>query len=212
MSGLFRGDVSFSIDYKMSMVDEAMSLVFPLGPNRASIVTKMGGVAVYDASVQLGEKQLLFKENMLGMMDWTRGLLRRVTYWHWSAMSFLEMNGRRIGLQLSEGTYDNAKNVSVESTLWVDGQAHHVNSRIIYTQLDKSVAPQNSLWSVTSLDRTVDLLFQPSDVIQGAFHYGIIDGDLFHIWGTYNGRIFHSDESIIFRNVPGTLEDHYAMW
>ena len=183
-----------------------------------------------DASMTLGGVVIDLNDS-LGMMDYTRGLLRRFTLWHWLAMSWYSTSGSsdgtgtkstRYGLQLSEGTYDNLQNVSLESTLCVDGSAYHVNIPIIYTQLDKSVKPQDSQWEVKSADGlTIDLKFTPSDSIVNAIHYYIINGDLYHIWGSYTGSIHNTeyivgnslDESIIHVNgVPGTLEDHYAVW
>lgn len=234
LKGQFKDQVPFDIQYYLDYADDdSMSLVFPIGPKRASVVNKLGGVVATEASMVLNGVSIELKD-CLGLMDYTRGLLRRFTLWHWTAMTWYSdaisshghgesMNKRkRYGLQLSEGTYDNNNNVSLESTLWVDGTAHHINIALVYTQLDVSLAAQFSNWTVKSVDNiTIDLTFVPSDSIVSAFHYYIIDGDLYHIWGRYYGTIRNSEfivgesmnESLLRINgVPGTLEDHYAIW
>jgi hypothetical protein len=218
----------YKINYSLSMTDDAMGLVFPIGPNRASVVTKMGGTEAA-ASIEYMNvdtngvaKPVRYQlREPLGLMDYTRGLLRRVTLWHWTAIAWKDASndthGHRYGLQLSEGTYDNAKNVSLESTLWVDGVARHINSRIIYTQLDKSLPPHQSHWSVRSEDGKIKLSFIPLDVVIGDFHYGILDGNLYHIVGKYAGTVEYVNDAgnvvvTALDGVYGTLEDHYAKW
>lgn len=210
LSGTFNDGVKFEIDYSISLDGESMSMIFPIGPKRPALVTKFGG-ALSAAAMRLNGKEYVLS-NPLGMMDWTRGLLRRLTYWHWLAMSWTDGQNNAYGLQLSEGTYDNANGVSLESTLWINDKAHHVNSKIIFTQLTKEVKPYESDWMVQSEDGSVDLRFRFGNVIKGSFHYFILDGDLFHMWGLYSGTIKFGDEVIRVENVPGTLEDHYALW
>jgi hypothetical protein len=220
LAGKFpRPGPTYEISYSISTKGEAMSMIFPIGPNRPSLVTKFAGTTVSNALLKIGKTKHQFDSTRtLGMMDWTKGLLRRVTYWHWLAMSWSApasdgTSSRNFyGLQLSEGTYDNDKNVSYESTLWINHKAYHVNSQIIFTQVTPGVKAFESNWTVQSVDRAVDLTFSFGNVIKGSFHYGIIDGDLFHMWGLYSGTINHQGEIIPLKNVPGTLEDHYALW
>jgi hypothetical protein len=205
----------YRIKYSLAMNDEAMGLVFPVGPNRPSIVTKMGGV-LSKASIEYANGSIVFLNQPLGLMDYTRGLLRRVTVWYWTAVAWRD-GEHRYGLQLSAGTYDSNLLYSLESTLWVDGVATHIRSRIVYTPLDTTVATSKSAWTVRSEDNRIQLTFSPMDVVVGNFHYGILDGDLYHIIGTYAGQVDYTSASGEVVNTKlefamGTLEDHYAKW
>jgi hypothetical protein len=216
LTGTFKNGPKYDIQYSISLKGEAMSMVFPLGPKRPSLVTKYAGAVSSARLVLDGQVHLL--HNPLGMMDWTRGLLRRLTYWHWTTMSWSDASGNAYGVHLSEGTYDNEKQISLESTLWINHEAHHVAKKMVYRQLNKAVKAFESDWSVVSeeenesVEKTVQLTFRFANVIKGSFHYGIIDGDLFHMWGLYSGTIRHNGQVITLKNVPGTLEDHYALW
>lgn len=208
--GRFTNGKSFDIQYDLSTLGETMSMVFPLGPNRASVVTKMGG-ATSHAKVSIDNKVVVM-DKPLGLIDYTRGLLRRLTLWHWTAVSW-RVGDNQYGFQLSEGTYDDKNGVSLESTLWVNNVAHHISSRVVYTQLDLSVDKVKSAWSIKTIDGSVALTFKPADAIVGSFRYGIVDGDLFHMWGVYSGSVqLPTGEVISMKNAPGVLEDHYALW
>lgn len=212
LSGKFQQQVKYDIQYSISLQGEAMSMIFPIGPNRPSMITKYAG-AESSARMVLNDKEYFLSDG-LGMMDWTRGLLRRLTYWHWLCLSWTDIDtGASYGLHLSEGTYDDPSNISLESTLWINSNAHHINSTIVFTPLNPTAKPYETDWQIHSTDGKIQLLFHFGNVIKGSFHYGLIDGDLFHMWGVYSGTVRLDDHHVVSLNgIGGTLEDHYALW
>ena len=214
LQGVFQDGLTYDITYEMDLSGEVMGMVYPIGPNRASVVNKAGGARVSQVKVQLGGQPVPFLQG-LGLMDYTRGLLRRFTRWHWTACTWYSRDlSHRYGLQLSEGTYDTAGNYSLESTLWVDGITYPIQEPITYTPRNSSTPPQSTVWDVSSA--SVHLTFVPQGLILGSFHYYLIDGDLYHMWGLYSGYVLRVIDGTAYRvmlhDIPGTLEDHYALW
>ena len=215
LKGTFHDGLSYDIYYELEMSDEVMGMVYPIGPNRASVVTKAGGVRVTNARIQFGQLPPIPFNYGLGLMDYTRGLLRRTTLWHWLACTWYSKDHmHRYGLQLSEGTYDNPQNISLENSLWADGITYPIREAISFIPLNTNVAPQHTTWEVSS--PSIQLTFIPNNLILGTFHYYIVDGDLYHIWGLYSGYITQvingTKYRVLLNNIPGTLEDHYAVW
>lgn len=225
--------IPFAIDFELAIPAEHLNMVFPLGPKRASMVSKFAGAKlVGPLTVHVG-KETFVAPQALGGIDYTRGLLRRETTWYWTCLS-ARVGGDDVGLHLSAFTYD-FKNVSVESTVFVNQTMHFVGAPVIWTKhlttVPGSKDPNGlqAMWSVrtaaaqqhqrvgvspaaSDLPISIDLTFSPKDLHLGSFHYGLMTGDLYHFWGVYSGTVTVGETVYTLSHVPGPLEDHYALW
>lgn len=263
--------VPFEIEFEIEVRadDDFMSLVYPLGPRRAAVVTKVAAAPVRNLRMSLSGAQVTPHPTSvpLASLDYTRGLLRRLTIWRWASMSAMALDkktGARVpvGFHISRDTYD-YMGASVESAVYGTnssssssisssssqspsapvGDRRFVNflddPTITITKLSKAPAgdaptdkrpPYESLWQLRGCNGALDLIFTPAGPhFHGDFHYGILDGDLFHMWGTYTGkvpRVFATSAlrrecdarrdidacALYVKDAPGVLEEHYALW
>ena len=212
----------FAFSFELSIPSEHLNMVFPLGPHRASAVSKFAGASIVGPlKARVGDR-IIHSPLSVGGIDYTRGLLRRETTWFWTCFSTI-VNGASVGVHLSAFTYD-VQNVSMESTVFLDKKMYFVGRPIVWKKLSKGVPSQFSEWTVrTPQSRaddgnngheriSIDLHFVPNDLHLGTFHYGVMTGDLYHIWGEYSGSITVGSRSFSLVRTPGVLEDHYALW
>lgn len=201
------------------------TMVFPLGPKRAAIVSKIAAApAAEDAILSLGDMAFVLSSPVVAL-DYTRGLLRRLTVWKWMSLSTTSQAAhgidtdliRSYGMHLSRGTYDFIENVSAESTIFVNGQDFSFldSPNVTFTKLTPDVDPDQSQWTVTD-GRHLNLTFSPKGRFDGRFNYLVVDGALWHMWGLFTGTAplpaRYSEAYVEIKNVAGVLEDHYALW
>ncbi|KAH9600447.1 Protein of unknown function DUF2804 [Trypanosoma melophagium] len=206
-------ELMYEIFGTASLPEEFLGFVFPLGPRRAAVVSKLAA-----APLQTPLELRLGKQKWRGAgyfsMDYTRGLLRRETRWHWASAT----SPGGYGFHLSEGTYD-IGNKSVENTFYVSGKAMLIDTAVVFLQETTDVTPKNAekdidrgiaFWTVTG--DGVLLRFRRVDAYDGNFNYGIVNGNLDHGWGIFDGTINVNGVSYSFESVPGVMEEHYAVW
>ncbi|KEG05456.1 hypothetical protein DQ04_21801000, partial [Trypanosoma grayi] len=134
-----------------------------------------------------------------------RGLLRRETRWHWASATAAAGHG----FHLSEGTYD-VGNRSVENTLYAAGRVRLLDTAV---EFQRGVGPDvaaEATWVITG--DGVQLRFRRVDAHDGELHFGLVDGNLDHAWGVFEGAIEVDGATYVFDNVTGVLERHYALW
>ena len=203
--------VATTLRFKATLGTEAMNLVFPFGPRRASMVVKTSGADAAALTLRLG--QVDFTHTCAGVtagFDYTRGLLRRNTTWFWASASFTTF-GTRIGFHLSSIVYD-VNNISAESTVFINDKPHFLDSRVYFAKVTSAPEPINTKWTVVAQD-TVSLTFTPVDQHHGKlFPWPVLHGDMFHMWGTFDGWIRAGTRRYELKGVVGVLEDHNAVW
>ena len=193
-----RDRIFFNVAFEFPLISaDSMNLVFPLGPRRASMVSKGGGINSRRPAAGATHSPVSFTLDSYAHemvtpvvnYDYTRGLLRRLTIWKWLSLgapaSRFAVEGlpvhRSYGLQLSTGTYD-VDGISVESTVWIDGRLYPLEVPIRFQKVDAEVPPYQSKWRVFTDDGKLNLEFTPHGRFHGDFHYIVIDGDLHHMW------------------------------
>lgn len=190
--------------------EKRMGLVYPLGPHRAAVVQKVAG-APFTKSLELrltstrgdARETVVLSDGYMAM-DYTRGLLRRTTAWHWACVTEPTTG---IGLHLSSGTYD-IDDISMESSIHDHRQNHveFLNQRVLF---NPPTSNQKS-WVVES--PSVRLRFVPHDGHDGRVKAGLVNVELNHMWGLYDGEVEWRGTIIHFKGVPGVLEEHYGTW
>lgn len=187
-----------------------MGLVFPLGPRRASMVSKFAAAtASQPVRLSLSDSEGVTHvnfENPLIAIDYTRGMLKRETKWYWSCLTSPD----GLGLHLSSGAYD-VDGVSVESSVYDarTGHAYFLDEGVSFTQLHTADSTEER-WKVQSA--SVDLVFTAADHYDGAQNLGVVNMQMKHKWGLYSGSFRYHDQVVEVHDVPGVLEDHFALW
>ena len=78
--------------------------------------------------------------------------------------------------------------------------------------MDSAAAPHHSRWAVAATDGSLDVTFTPTDAIPGQIHVGIVEADLYHMWGVLRGRLTVNSQVFAINDVVAVLEEHYAVW
>ncbi|KAF5218455.1 hypothetical protein ECC02_008632 [Trypanosoma cruzi] len=189
-----------------TLPEEFLGIVFPLGPRRAALVNKMAAAPLQTPlNMRFNEKE--WSGEGYFSMDYTRGLLRRETHWHWASATA----PAGYGFHLSEGTYD-VDNKSVENTFYTGGKAVVLDTRVEFRRVTiaNTDTKMAEIWAVTG--NGIHLRFRRADAHDGVFHLGVVNGNLDHAWGIFDGSIFVDGTKYKFDNVAGVLEAHYALW
>jgi hypothetical protein len=208
------------------------NMVMPLGANRAVSVSKYAARPIAQGHLSLTtESGTTVASRALGgalaATDYTRGLLRRRSVWKWLCLSTtLEGTNEPYGLHISTDTYDfGEKGASSESSVFdrtSDGPGFmfYDEPDVAFRQLNMTARKKtDSQWHITGPD--LDLVFTPhGGTFHGDIHLGVIDCDLWHMWGTFSGyaprrrRSADAAESgrVPLRRVAGVLEDHFSLW
>ncbi|KAG8340413.1 hypothetical protein TRVL_08761 [Trypanosoma vivax] len=194
---------------------EFLGLVFPLGPRRAAVVHKFSAVPLSrPLSVGIGEGVWHGMGHI--SMDYTRGLLRRDTRWCWCTATAPE----GYGFHLSAGTYD-IGGKSMENSFYANGKVALLNTAVGFRKVfEKMVKAEEENIDISSGDTLrwavtgdgIDLQFACVDSHNGTVHCGVVDGNLNHSWGIFNGTITVNGIVYEFSDVPGALEQHNMRW
>lgn len=225
------------------------TMVMPIGPNRPVYVSKYAARPIASGALTLLDpasgRRVIDVPDLQGALassDWTRGQLRRVSIWKWISLAAV-VDGRRYGLHLSSDTYDFQPNgASSESSVFTtsdEGQPsfQFYEEKATWTRSDASEGspsttkkkPTEVTWRIVGPD--LDLEFTPhGGTFHGDIHLGVIDCDLWHMWGTFSGkaplrRVLSTTDGdgngsagqgatshVVLDRVPGVLEDHYSRW
>jgi hypothetical protein len=203
------------------------TLILPLGPRRPVTVSKYAGRVVSSGKLQLtgsGVDGDVLHHDLSGAVastDFTRGLLRRETVWKWVSLSAV-VDGVPYGLHLSTGTYDfGPGGASSESSVFSTGASGVPEFRFLdlpnvtVEQSDTAVQRTESTWHVVG-PGGISLTFVPhGGKFHGDIHLGLVDCDLWHMWGTFSGTApprAAGGPPLVLTDVPGVLEDHYSLW
>lgn len=190
-------------------------MLYPLGPRRPSIVYKLAAAPLLQPATILlhaakgnTKPQRLVLSTGHAALDYTRGLLRRRTEWYWACLSL----AHGFGLHLSSGAYD-FNGTSMESSVYnaTSGHTAFLDEHVHFTKAAAVPAPGTlSQWSIRST--SINLTFTPSDGHDGRVNIGVVNVDLNHQWGVFDGTIQWRNISVTVHSSPGVFEEHIAKW
>ncbi|RNF12970.1 uncharacterized protein Tco025E_06386 [Trypanosoma conorhini] len=199
-NGKSAGAQRYEVHAVATLPEEFLGVVFPLGPRRAALVSKVAAAPLQSPlKLRLGGTE--WSGDGYLSMDYTRGLLRRETRWHWASATA----PAGYGFHLSEGAYD-VDNKSVENTFYAGGRAVLLETRVEFHKVTAAA----KVWTLTG--DGIQLRFRHADAHDAALHVGVVKTDLYHAWGTFDGSIRVEGAMYKFDRVAGVLEDHYALW
>ena len=192
--------------------DDMLHFVFPIGPRRPAIVSKVSGVS---GQARLTVGDVTHDLSGLGIVDWTRSVAARYTRWYWTAFAFVDAKTKsRIGVQMSSGVYEDERGYGMENALFVDGKLTMLDTRVTFLvpMRDQLTTQQWNVTGTNAAGDSVSYTFTPRARVNGEFHLGVLEGDLNHVWGKMTGRVVVKGVEYPFADIPGVIEDHYALW
>ncbi|WP_284377843.1 DUF2804 domain-containing protein [Litoribrevibacter albus] len=144
--------------------------------------------------------------NALGSVDWSCGYMRRETAWNWACFSGRDELDRTIGLNLASGVNETG---TTENGLWVDGKLHKLGG--VRFEFDRNHMERP--WRVVSECGRVTLEFHSQGCRSEKLNVGLLASNFKQMFGHYSGSILDDEGNpVVFKNVPGYAEDHYAKW
>jgi len=186
---------------------EFMSLVYPFANNKFSMDNKASAMKSQGFLV-INQKNISFS-NALANIDFTKGIMKRRTDWFWNSFAFLDKENNRIGIQLSQGIYDDVKGYSLESAIWVNDRIFPHEEIVIFTVPDD---PLTQMWNIQNSQ--INLTFTPAGAhLQTEWFPGFIDIDMKHCFGRIQGTLQMKEAGkLIEIDTIGTAEDHKSLW
>eukprot|EP00760_Papus_ankaliazontas_P012881 PhM_4_TR15606/c0_g1_i1/m.13850 len=218
------GSSKAKLEVDMSMPlnhTDMFSMVYPLGPRRPAMTTKVGGIKGATARVVIdGEERVATTQQQqgLGMFDFTRALAKRHTIWKWTTFSFVdEATKRAVGVHMSADTYPSARGVSMESFATVDGALTEIPCQVVFERQQRAAADdavnEVETWTLSAPCVHLSATFAMSSQFPSILNFGVVHSNLFHKWGmlrsvqlTIGGTVYKAE------NVPAVLEDHDSLW
>lgn len=191
---------------------ESLVLSYPIGPRRVAYTHKESGMTA-TGTVKI-DNTLHQLTNGVALIDWTRSMHRRLTLWFWVALTFVTSDGNRIGINLSNGVYPDMNGIGLENAVWLDDTVYIVNSRLqVDGEPGKGIVKIGHPWHCNTEDGSIDLTIVPIGAVPSEVNAGpFAKGNLFHSFGLYNGWVTLNETKYNIVDVPGILEDHYALW
>jgi hypothetical protein len=194
--------------------DEAMALVFPLGPERAAYTHKEAGNPVSGTLQLFGETFALNPDACFGASDWTRSFSNYITAWTFACFAGCDAKGTRIGLNLSGQIYDDAQGTSQENTIWIDGTGHPVGATRFILPETKNLASQR--WRMEtaqeSSEVSLELEFEPIGARREHVSLGLLASKFTQAFGYYSGTIRVNGQTFSVHRIFGVAEKHYSRW
>jgi len=133
--------------------------------------------------------------------------MKRSTIWYWTSFTFSDPDNQKIGIQLSQHVYDDAKGHSLENAIWINDKVV-LFDEILTFHIPSD--PLNDPWRIQS--PSLDLKFTPLGAYQ---QYDCVPKficiDLLHTYGRIQGTLFLNGKTINIDTL-GTVEDHKSLW
>lgn len=186
---------------------EPMSLCTRIGRNGWVYAHKVAAVPVSGHIRCRGHDFNLSALNAYAHHDFSAGYMRRETFWNWACFSGEDGEGNAIGLNVSCGVNETSFS---ENCYWHQGKLYPLG--LCEFEYDWQ-HPDNSPWKIHNEDDRLALDFTPAGQHVEKLNLGLVKSDFKQIFGHFNGRISHDDDSeIIISELPGFVEDQYAKW
>lgn len=148
-----------------------------------------------------GERYIL--DGGLGGMDYTQGLLPRLTAWRWAYMLGRTDAGLRVAMNLVEGF-----NGEVECGVWVGRRLYAVGEGRFEFDRREPMKP----WRVTTTDGAVDLRFEPIGMHAEKRDLLLVRSEFVQPVGKFFGTVRVGEKLVEIDGVPGVVEDQSVRW
>jgi hypothetical protein len=183
----------------------ALTVIAPIDGGTVSLTTKWAGL-VARGSISVSGKTYSLDEAVAGV-DYTQGFMARHTAWRWAFACGRLSDGTSIGLNLVEGFTDTSP-LSNENALWLGTELIPLDrARISFERDDIAGA-----WTLSTLDRAVDLRFEPIYIHRDERNYGIVRSRFRQPFGFFSGTISARGRRYEIEKLAGVTEDQNVLW
>ena len=146
-------------------------------------------------------------DNIMGVLDWGRGVWTYDNTWYWSSASTILEDGSLFGFNLGYGFGDTSK--ATENMVFYQGKAYKLND------VDFGIPSSSylSVWHFTSSDKSIDLKFEPIYDNGTNLNLGVLKQDAHQVFGLFSGYIeIEQKKKIEVNQVFGFAEKVHFKW
>lgn len=186
---------------------ESTVIVIPIGQKRFYYNRKVNCLPSEGWIEYGGKRTELRPTEVLGNLDWGRGVWDYRSFWVWASASGFLKDGRTVGLNMGCGFGDTS--AATENALILQGRIHKLD------QVDFAYDPSDYRhpWKMISPDGRVNLEFVPSIERVAKTNLVVITSQVHQMFGHYRGTVQADDGEIIHVDgLSGFAEEHHARW
>lgn len=159
-----------------------------------------------EGSVKVGEEKFDLT-NMLGVLDWGRGVWTYNNTWYWSSASGRLDDGTLFGFNLGYGFSD--RSMATENMVFYNGKAYKLNDVDFGVPASSYMEP----WHFTSSDKAINMTFQPIHHKDVDVNLGVFRHNPNQVFGLFSGYIeITGGEKIAFNDIFGFAEKVHNKW
>jgi hypothetical protein len=203
------GEAGLSADVRLAQPEDhqSMTIVIPIEEKRFYYNRKINCMPADGWVSYRGEKHILTPDQVLGGLDWGRGVWALNSHWVWASSSGFLADGRRVGLNMGYGFGDNS--AATENAFIVDRVMHKFGE----VQFEFDSQDYMRPWTMKSPDGRVDLEFSPFFDRPAVTDAVLIKSEVHQMFGRYHGKVRTDHGEVIeIRNLIGFAEEHFARW
>ena len=179
----------------------ALAVIGPIPDGVVNATEKHALLPVEGELVADGVRRSL--SGALGGWDYTHGYLARHTQWRWAYLLGRTREGRRVGMNLTEGFLG-----ATECVVWLDDELYPVGEGRFEFDPGDPRAP----WRVRTACGAVDLRFAPGGVHAEHKDFKVLRSRFVQPVGAYEGTITLGDATATLEGVLGVAEDQDVLW
>lgn len=200
---------SLSADLMLALPPEheSLTIVIPIPGKRFYYNRKVNCMPAEGWVEYQGRRYEVHAMEILGNLDWGRGVWEYRSFWVWASASARLPGGRTLGLNLGFGFGD--ASAATENTIILDGRIHKLGQ----VRIDYNPADFMRPWRMASLDGRLELEFVPFYERTAWTHLFVIASEVRQMFGHYQGQVITNDGEVIpVQDVIGFVEEHHVRW
>lgn len=157
-----------------------------------------------EGNIQIGNKILSLGE-LIGGLDWGRGVWPYKTTWYWSSMNKKIDDNNYIGFNLGYGLGDTSQ--GTENVVFYNDEIFKLDDvEFIFYKDEKGKIDFSKDVEIVSKNGDIDLIFTPAFDRKDHINFLIIESDQNQMFGHFSGKIKVKDREFAIDNYLGFLE------
>jgi len=197
----------FDLKIILSREKESLNVVVPWNERVFQFTSKQNCLPV-SGKVTIDSKEFIFDEkDSFAALDFGHGKWPYRTHWNWATASGI-VDGRSLGLNLGAGW---TKGTGInENAVYIDSKVFKITDEIKF-----SYDPFNHFnpWILeTENSDQIDIYFEPKSKKKSKSNFVFFKVNLTQMAGFYHGTIKIDGETFELKDIPGCIEEQYALW
>lgn len=187
---------------------ETLNVVIPWNKKRFQFTSKQNCLPAIGTAA-IGSEVFYFKAGeAFASLDFGRGIWPRKIFWNWATASGI-YRGKSIGLNMGGGWTDGTG--MTENAVLFDGRINKVSDNIGFNYNHDDIMKP---WRIkTKSSSRVDLEFSPRYDRSADTNIILVKSNMHQVFGHFTGQVvLDSGETAVIENIPGCVEEHYAIW